>query len=191
MLLRIFIHISGDDAFTHFIVKAFVYFMAACLLIRAHVSFMSSLMICFAVVVPKCISPYVALANRHLHERVWRESSLVCAACLMGVPIGMQMLSLFKTLPSAQPAFPRGQALRWAASPQQVKALTITVKAWVSTAAKVSGLGGEDLFPALRGAFAAAAACASSVRSLPWSMRFGALLAFLSFAHGSPPVVWR
>ena len=103
----------------------------------------------------------------------------------------MQMLSLFITLPSAQPAFPtpQGQALRWAASPQQVEALTITVKAWVATAAKVSGLAGEDLFLALRGAFAAAAARASSVRSLPWSMRFGALLAFLCFAHGSQPLV--
>ena len=174
-------HISGDEAFVHF--------MAACLFIRVHVGFMSGLMSCVAVVVPECISPYVALANHHLHEHVWRESSPVRAAFLTGVPVGMQMLSLFKTLPSAQPAFPTGQALRWAASPQQVKALTIMVKAWVSTAAKVSGLGGEDLFLALRGAFAAAAVGASSLRSLPWSMRFGALLAFLSFARGSLPLV--
>ena len=80
MLLRIFIHISGDDAFTHFMVNAFVYFMAACLLIRVHVSFMSGLMIFVAVVIPECIYSYVALASRHLHERVWRESSVLRAA---------------------------------------------------------------------------------------------------------------
>ena len=82
------------------------------MLIRVHVSFMSGLMIVVAVVVPECISPYVVLANRHLHERVWRESSALRAAFSTGVPIEMQMLSLFITLPSAQPAFPRSQRFR-------------------------------------------------------------------------------
>ena len=72
MLLRIFISKEGDDAFTHFLVKAFVHFMAACLLIRVHVSFMSGLMIFVAVVVLVFIPPHVAFVNRHLRTCVAR-----------------------------------------------------------------------------------------------------------------------
>ena len=76
---------------------------------------------------------------------------------------------------------------------------TMSGQVWDATAAKVAlwrsdrgsssaGLGGEDLFLALRVAIAAAAPLASPAQSLFWFIGIGALLACLRFVIGSLPL---
>ena len=131
----------------------------------------------------------IALARRQLHEQALRGSMEVRAALTTGVPIEMQGLPLLVMLFSARPA----------SQTPQVQAFCLTAKVWDATAAKVApwrsdrgsssaGLGGEDLFLALRVAIAAAAPLASPAQSSFWFMRIGALLAFLRFVIGSLPL---